>query len=180
MLASSAYDMVCFNGAAAFRLRKSDFAAKQIAGIVPASMGPQPFDCGNVVSTTRPAGAAPASMGPQPFDCGNVPDVDLAKFGEIGLQWGRSLSTAEMMILDSWASSRLWRLQWGRSLSTAEMFAGPVQKGGWQKVLQWGRSLSTAEMHVPGRTTVEAWGLQWGRSLSTAEIASRICSSAWA
>ena len=85
-------------------------------------MGPQPFDCGNIVlfRRRRPAewcgfnGAAAfrlrkcqgflcrvefageASMGPQPFDCGNIVGGQLSPGVQRTLQWGRSLSTAEI------------------------------------------------------------------------------------
>ena len=66
-----------------------------------ASMGPQPFDCGNSESASPDDGLQDASMGPQPFDCGNSKSFADAHAGRTSLQWGRSLSTAEMRCLSS-------------------------------------------------------------------------------
>ena len=91
------YRRLRFNGAAAFRLRKFDPLLAHPLVAACASMGPQPFDCGNahkVAADHRRAidfnGAAAfrlrkcdpgavagrfrasTSMGPQPFDCGNT------------------------------------------------------------------------------------------------------------
>jgi len=60
-------------------------------------------------------------------------------------------------------------LQWGRGLSTAEMlycFAACRLA----LMLQWGRGLSTAEIRAAAAQLAEVTELQWGRGLSTAEI----------
>ena len=60
-----------------------------------ASMGPRSFDRGNVRSLSSTECSREASMGPRSFDRGNYrPATDLA--GQLALQWGRGLSTAEM------------------------------------------------------------------------------------
>ena len=82
-------------------------------------------------------------MGPQPFDCGNA-RKSLRIIVELPLQWGRSLSTAEMLIRGLPA---VWR----------EYFNGAAAF-----------RLRKYDIEIPGFS--ERFGLQWGRSLSTAEM----------
>ena len=60
---------ICFNGAAAFRLRNGHLAFWEDSGY-PASMGPQPFGCGMLGHNPQALACRSASMGPQPFGCG--------------------------------------------------------------------------------------------------------------
>ena len=163
-----------FNGAAAFRLRKLETLANHRYY------------------------ARRASMGPQPFDCGNTSTAKISQRFSVLLQWGRSLSTAEIALLNYHACAADAQLQWGRSLSTAEMPNNERFLPCQSSPLQWGRSLSTAEIgnvwveaqklvvasmgpqpfdcgnvRCDSATRPDIFTLQWGRSLSTAEMTLR-------
>ena len=108
-------------------------------------MGPGSFDPGNIHRGIPDEGRELASMGPGSFDPGNVeahalPLRPCPRFNGAGvfrprkfarrcikrglplvLQWGRGLSTPEMLSLRTTLRS-CRRLQWGRGLSTPEMF----------------------------------------------------------
>ena len=64
----------------------------------------------------------------------------------------------------------LYGLQWGRTLSSAESSS---MKPAWNgaRWLQWGRTLSSAERHAPPLFFRNYGQLQWGRTLSSAESA---------
>ncbi len=59
-------------------------------------------------------------MGPRPFGRGNALRV-LHSTSDMGLQWGRDLSVAEMRSSIFRNQSGRFPLQWGRDLSVAEM-----------------------------------------------------------
>ena len=65
------------------------------------------------------------------------------------------------------ASTR--RLQWGRTLSSAEVQSNNAARGRRLR-LQWGRTLSSAEVRIDPNTVKQALWLQWGRTLSSAEV----------
>ena len=66
--------------------------------------------------------------------------------------------------------ARTWRpLQWGRTLSSAEISCAS-SSALVAALLQWGRTLSSAEMKSTGSSRHSAFGLQWGRTLSSAEM----------
>ena len=66
-----------------------------------ASMGPQPLSCGNDdVLTTFPS-VGGASMGPQPLSCGNASVFCAHDRYTVSLQWGRSLSAAEIDLTET-------------------------------------------------------------------------------
>src|SRR5256885_271134 len=91
-------------------------------------------------------------MGPQSFDCGSQPLGPRAVAHEGMLQWGRSLSTAEVLARSSARFRTTDSLQWGRRLSTAEVTLVELGESRFF-LLQWGRSLSTAEVHPFRRPT---------------------------
>jgi len=86
-----------FNGAAASQLRKCTPRRSQDTHCPHrhASMGPQHLSCGNYVQCAEHHGDQRASMGPQHLSCGNVLFVGRAN-AESWLQWGRSISAAEI------------------------------------------------------------------------------------
>src|SRR5437879_299403 len=62
-------------------------------------MGPQSFDCGSPGCVKPLAAEDTASMGPQSFDCGRWRQSLGVIRSVNALQWGRSLSTAEVAYL---------------------------------------------------------------------------------
>ena len=85
-----------------------------------ASMGPHSFKCGSQPRVTSSSGCSPASMGPHSFKCGSMFARAGMECGLEGLQWGRTLSSAEVTVMENRLKSRL-TLQWGRTLSSAEV-----------------------------------------------------------
>ena len=161
-------------------------AARSVA----ASMGPGSFDPGSHALTTPHQSACRASMGPGSFDPGSPRRCFLLRHFR-GLQWGRGLSTPEV-IGDAEGNGIGSGLQWGRGLSTPEVI-NPRYWSSLAGVLQWGRGLSTPEVleasHCRRRSRrfngagvfrprksihktkrEEEQRLQWGRGLSTPEV----------
>ena len=60
-----------------------------------ASMGPPPFDGGNICTGCFMGWRSKASMGPPPFDGGNAACRRPTSRGWVTLQWGHRLSTVE-------------------------------------------------------------------------------------
>ena len=160
--------ILSFNGAGVFRPRKcrkgNSYPVRSQA-----SMGPGSFDPGS--------GVAPRTGGTEPTM----------------LQWGRGLSTPEVLYLTacqviSWCASmgpgsfdpgsnvlivppalENIALQWGRGLSTPEVCqAQRLEKD--RTSLQWGRGLSTPEVLAGSAVIRDPAPLQWGRGLSTPEV----------
>src|SRR5580704_392534 len=72
-----------------------------------ASMGPQPFDCGNRVTRHLQLPRSWASMGPQPFDCGN-PTVASPTLG-LDMSFN---GAAAFRLRKHFLSNRLMRSSW--------------------------------------------------------------------
>ena len=90
-----------FNGAALFQVRKFSASDASIVVVTRASMGPHSFKCGSYVS--------------------NI----IFKKKMRGLQWGRTLSSAE--VRTAFPSQENWcTLQWGRTLSSAEVTCAEI------------------------------------------------------
>ena len=110
----------CFNGAALFQVRKfppnaANFPAinllqwgrtlssaevqAAVGGcrrLSPASMGPHSFKCGSSAVLFLSRNGVHASMGPHSFKCGSPQAVQSSAFRKQSLQWGRTLSSAEV------------------------------------------------------------------------------------
>ena len=163
-----------FNGAATFRLRKEHFQWKAIAN--PA------LQWGRNLSVAEggrsgTAGARPeaASMGPQPFGCGR-PACPRMVLPTARLQWGRNLSVAEG---GQEQAARMGRvlLQWGRNLSVAEgrlHWTAPESHSCFNGAATFRLRKVAAAPNSPS----SARGLQWGRNLSVAEGSGRWCGRA--
>ena len=94
-----------FNGAALFQVRK--FVRPFSPGIsARASMGPHSFKCGSTRRNLKPLGGLDASMGPHSFKCGSIDANVRRRFGHVELQWGRTLSSAEVRTCSGSADSR--------------------------------------------------------------------------
>ena len=90
------YRRLRFNGAAAFRLRKFDPLLAHPLVAACASMGPQPFDCGNAHKVAADHRRAIDFNGAAAFRLRKCdPGAVAGRFARV-LQWGRSLSTAEI------------------------------------------------------------------------------------
>ena len=140
-------------------------------------MGPGSFDPGSAPAVRNFRADAVASMGPGSFDPGSLPDLDLRPWPQAPLQWGRGLSTPEVMECGSF-----WRPTSGfngagvfrprkstvrstrRRSFLASMGPGSFDPGSDKAVilvdsallvLQWGRGLSTPEVtdHPVGKKT---------------------------
>ena len=86
-------------------------------------------------------------MGPHSFKCGSG---KLAVGGACvnKLQWGRTLSSAEVRVIHRSMDGSWGTLQWGRTLSSAEVSVAIVLSER-NRALQWGRTLSSAEVSYP-------------------------------
>ena len=106
-------------------------------------------------------------MGPHSFKCGKIePNLSFwtgpNRFNGAALFQVRKATTA--------AASRMWgaTLQWGRTLSSAESLLVKRLPSGCVP-LQWGRTLSSAESEPANINPDAELVLQWGRTLSSAE-----------
>ena len=111
-----------------------------------------------------------ASMEPQLYRCGNL--VSDPKVGAMTCFNGAA--TLSLRKFDPGLMQELydWALQWGRNFIVAEM-GGGVYSNRFTFVLQWGRNFIVAEIN---QRTSERSGnpqLQWGRNFIVAEIRSR-------
>ena len=189
--------------------------------VIPAaSMGPRSFNRGNVATAGAIAArSAGASMGPRSFNRGNDCEgaghrprthrfngaaVFQPRKCEVcradnearkALQWGRGLSTAEILRVPafplrprhasmgprSFNRGNAGELPTAIPLEPASMGPRSFNRGNLPlpprespvpPTLQWGRGLSTAEMVSMGCTPQLTSVLQWGRGLSTAEMRS--------
>ena len=95
-----------------------------------------------------------------------------ARRREVGLQWGRGRSAAEMTV-GVWppaaASTRFNGAAAVRPRKYVRMTCPPVRAD----VLQWGRGRSAAEISIYAAPARMSEALQWGRGRSAAEIAQR-------
>ncbi len=111
----------------------------------PASMGPRSFNRGNIAAAKMAYIARlRASMGPRSFNRGNVVDPGQGRVGQVLLQWGRGLSTAEISQEEERGSpvkASMGPRSFNRGNGPASSFSSTAQPR-----LQWGRGLSTAEM----------------------------------
>ena len=87
----------CFNGAALFQVRKFSHRRRR-RRVFPASMGPHSFKCGSPDETGAHAAEPAASMGPHSFKCGSTTSFGEITEAEKTLQWGRTLSSAEVYV----------------------------------------------------------------------------------
>jgi len=131
-------------------------------------------------------------MGPRPFERGNVLS-ELHYTGEVRLQWGRALSSAEIGSIRFDRGGRApasmgprpfergnrRARRCGRFDFTASMGPRPFERGNrvvgdlareLAEQLQWGRALSSAEISGGCGSFSVCIELQWGRALSSAEI----------
>ena len=131
-----------FNGAGVFRPRKSAMLVLFPRWLCP-SMGPGSFDPGSVNLFRCIKEHSPPSMGPGSFDPGSDA-INIAVINSIFLQWGRGLSTPEVLTHLRQASARY-------PFNGAGVFRPRKWPGLW--ISGWG-----------------AWSLQWGRGLSTPEV----------
>ena len=111
----------------------------------------------------------PASMGPRSFNRGNGQLVERRERWLLPLQWGRGLSTAEIMPIAQ-IGGKQWSGFNGAAVFQPRKCRIPSRPSRAIKPLQWGRGLSTAEMFAGGAESPDVVQLQWGRGLSTAEI----------
>ena len=87
-----------FNGAAVFRPRKSRLYSQSSGSGRPASMGPRSFDRGNLSCPTRSAALWTCFNGAAVFRPRKSRNTMTMQSARPWLQWGRGLSTAEIML----------------------------------------------------------------------------------
>ena len=164
-----------FNGAALFQVRKEacglDWRGERSglqwgrtlssaeSVVVPAgnmlgfhaSMGPHSFKCGKLRRPRRISAIGTRFNGAALFQVRKADRRSLYMRRLVGLQWGRTLSSAERW-QPRLPPSSVTSLQWGRTLSSAERTSAPDDKRN-PPTLQWGRTLSSAERSkiAPGR-----------------------------
>ncbi len=207
-----------FNGAAAFPPRRFEVPGERTQATI-ASMGPQRFRRGDTILISDIEFCWLASMGPQRFRRGDASHRlgrgqgqrasmgpqrfrrgDSTTAGAMiqlirTLQWGRSVSAAEIAGTNGANGTQYYMLQWGRSVSAAEISlasrSGATPRSGFNGAaafpprrsqptpvrrctsnsLQWGRSVSAAEITPTRARCCGRLLLQWGRSVSAAEMA---------
>jgi len=132
-------------------------------------MGPRSFNRGNPVPAKGKAGAMRSFNGAAVFQPRKLRGESYIVHRCQGLQWGRGLSTAEIIDARDNPAPRA-ALQWGRGLSTAEIPQGPRRR---PDALPRFNGAAVFQPRKYGQT-IEGpcyyWPLQWGRGLSTAEI----------
>ena len=152
-MAKCVNELVGFNGAALFQVRKAPSQSH------------------------HPAIDSAASMGPHFFKCGKSLARNQRREERFMLQWGRTFSSAERKPNEEMRANRTAGLQWGRTFSSAESAAAEAAKptivaasmgphffkcgkgcgcgclSRRQSELQWGRTFSSAEsdpLWIPG------------------------------
>ena len=159
---------VCFNGAAVFQPRKSRSSPRFGLCWEVASMGPRSFNRGNGPPSSLMDCERICFNGAAVFQPRKYAMYGPAFIGETRLQWGRGLSTAEM-IVSSGNKVRPWNASMGpRSFNrgnlpggVAASLAGLASMG--PRSFNRGNQQRAIEADPKNR-------LQWGRGLSTAEI----------
>src|SRR5258708_7506256 len=149
----------CGSARCAGRKKKADLA----------SMGPQSFDCGSAGGpAVSRSPVSHASMGPQSFDCGS--DVDLLR--EFDISPGFNWAAVFLLRRSRNAYRTLWSvnwLQWGRSLSTAEVPRTSSRDATADAASMGPQSFDCGSSSKFRVKSCAPASLQWGRSLSTAE-----------
>ena len=132
-------------------------------------------------------------MGPHSFKCGKIQVNRWVNEHLEGLQWGRTLSSAENLRCVTGISEK-YRLQWGRTLSSAEKSAPPPLCDWLSKSFNGAALFQVRKTPVNPAVSIEdlvasmgphsfkcgkvgvlvGW-LQWGRTLSSAERAKAHC-----
>ena len=113
-------------------------------------------------------------MGPHSFKCGSPHAHARARTHAHALQWGRTLSSAEVARCHLQGLGKAPRFN-GAALFQVRKSRRQSPDAKAQTPLQWGRTLSSAEVHplvCLSRRLVLL--LQWGRTLSSAEVIFRI------
>ena len=134
-------------------------------------------------------------MGPQHLSCGNLASVHPAGYGLLRfngaaasqlrkwynsngtalaygtLQWGRSISAAEILLILAFMLRQFLVLQWGRSISAAEITTTTNKRCADVPPSFNGAAASQLrKWTVLGASSPCIIALQWGRSISAAEI----------
>ena len=108
-------------------------------------------------------------MGPHSFKCGSPDQRQHTHQDEQPLQWGRTLSSAEVNAklrregqnMAGFNGAALFQVR--KSFSTSASASSICR-------LQWGRTLSSAEVPPSKEFRTKKPRLQWGRTLSSAEV----------
>ena len=131
-------------------------------------MGPHSFERGDKDNQWGSIPNVKTSMGPHSFERGDS-RMGMVRGTQPGDFNGAALFRARRYGPDTGARSGARPLQWGRTLSSAEMLFS-LAAVFVLNILQWGRTLSSAEIRRKRRHTTSTDRLQWGRTLSSAEI----------